>query len=78
MCDCLDKVDTALEKAHGNIVSVMRTMYVDPTTPHRAHIALDVQPDTARNRRKAGVLLANYCPFCGASYDAPTQEGATP
>ncbi len=71
-CDCIDLVNTELDRKNLNTVLGIRIFW--DGSPTR------VQLQTFINEKKRGAravpVLANYCPFCGKKYEN-AKEAAT-
>lgn len=65
MCDCISEMNTKM-KAHpeGENTILVTTLFGTP----KATVATCKRRDKVR--KKASIVLASYCPFCGEKYDA--------
>ena len=70
-CDCINMMDTALEKGGYN-THLGTTLFFDGR-PMRIEIA--TYKTDPKNRRRAVKVTPSHCPLCGVKYpDAPKAE----
>ena len=65
MCDCISKMNDDL-KAHpqGENTIIVSTLFGPP----KATVGTCKRQGSVR--KKASIVIATYCPFCGEKYDA--------
>ena len=69
-CDCADKVQKILDDRDLNTVIV--SPMLDRTNKT---IVSTEQRRGGRGAKKACLIVATYCPFCGVKYDDPIVKG---
>ena len=70
MCGCIQRIDAEL-KAAGHNTMLNTTLFGTPKA-----VVATVQRETGRGKKKAHLMLASYCPFCGERYPSP--QATTP
>lgn len=68
-CDCFERVNADLERDNTELVGV------DFATSEPRVLVATQRIQNLRDGKRAVELVANHCPFCGASY-GPAPEGA--
>ncbi len=70
MCDCIVKVNDSLLKVNCNTqldIPFMLSRHENSVMCDR--VSISVCKIDSKNRKKAKLILASYCPFCGSKYD---------
>ena len=63
MCDCIKRIEDDLKKhPEGANTILVTTLFGEP----KAVVATCKRQDSVR--KKASLVLASYCPFCGEKY----------
>lgn len=66
MCDCIQTTNELLERDHNS------TLVVNLFGTPRAFISV-TQLKTGRGQKKASLMIASFCPFCGEKYPEMTK-----
>lgn len=61
-CDCIRRVDTQLKEG-GHNTMLNTTLFGKPKC-----LVATVQIESGRGKKKAALMLATHCPFCGTEY----------
>jgi len=69
-CDCIRRVDAQLKEG-GHNTMLNTTLFGTPKC-----LVATVQIESGRGKKKASLMLATHCPFCGTEY--PPRSSATP
>jgi hypothetical protein len=73
MCDCIDKINEALEKQGTNtmldIPIMLNRTGSDNVLASAKRVKIMTCKRDSSNRKKPMQMFASYCPFCGEKYD---------
>ena len=65
-CNCFERVNAALVSRNGKLLEVLHFGKTKKPRPRVACVAVEKLESIVR--QKPGILLAEFCPFCGTKY----------
>lgn len=63
MCDCISETDKMLAEHNTTLVTTLFGI------PQRVAVST-AQLATGRGKKRAAIMIASFCPFCGEKYGA--------
>ena len=69
-CNCLEKLDKALEEKEDSNTVIDKGMYVDFDNKTSFCLpVIAVHKRDSKSRKRASSITPSYCPFCGKKYN---------
>jgi hypothetical protein len=70
MCDCIKKVNEKLiEKGSNTAIDVPLRINFQTNELSPPICAIATKKVNNKSKKKAALIIANYCPFCGVKYE---------